>query len=112
MRILFIVDPLEKLQLAGDTSYALMLEASRRDHEVWTCELEHLGLEHDDPIAEAQLTLVRPASRPDEAFSVEERTPIPLEAFDLVLMRKDPPVDVSYLHATWLLDQARDKTLV
>jgi len=112
MRVLFIVDPLDRLALAGDTSYALMLEASRRDHEVWTCQIDHLGLEHDDPIADAQLTLVRAATRPAEAFSVEERTPIPLEAFDLVLMRKDPPVDVAFLQATWLLEQARGRTLV
>jgi glutathione synthase len=112
MRILFIVDPLERLALAGDTSYALMLEAQRRDHEVWTCQIDHLGLEHDDPVAEAQLTLVRPAATPEEAFSAEDRTPIPLEAFDIVMMRKDPPVDVAYLHATWILEQARGKTLL
>jgi glutathione synthase len=112
VRILFIVDPLERLALAGDTSYALMLEAQRRDHEVWTCQIEHLGLEHDDPVAEAQLTQVAPASHASEAFSVEDRTPIPLEAFDIVMMRKDPPVDVAYLHATWILEQARGKTVL
>jgi glutathione synthase len=112
MRVLVIVDPLDRLDLAGDTSYALMLEAQRRDHEVWTCGVEHLGLEHDDPVADARLTVVSPATTPAEAFSLEDRTPIPLEAFDLVLMRKDPPVDVTYLHATWLLDLARAKTTV
>jgi glutathione synthase len=112
VRILFIVDPLEQLGLAGDTSYALMLEASRRDHEVWTCQLEHLGLEHDDPVAEAQLTAVSDARTAADAFSVEEPTPIPLEAFDIVMMRKDPPVDVAYLHATWILEQARGRTLL
>ncbi len=112
MRVLVVLDPLDKLALAGDTSYALMLEASRRDHEVWTCQPEHLGLEHDDPVADAQLTLVRPASRADEAFSCEDRTPIPLEAFDVVMMRQDPPVDVAYLHATWILEHARGRTLL
>ncbi|HVK76588.1 MAG TPA: glutathione synthase [Kofleriaceae bacterium] len=112
MRLLFIVDPLDRLALAGDTSYALMLEAQRRDHEVWTCQIEHLGLEHDDPIAEARLTLVRAAATPADAFSVEPQVSIPLEAFDMVLMRKDPPVDVAYLQATWILEQARGKTLL
>jgi glutathione synthase len=112
VRLLFIIDPLEKLGLAGDTSYALMVEASRRDHEIWTCQIEHLGLEHDDPVAAAQLTLVREADTPTEAFSVESRVPIPLDAFDMVLMRKDPPVDVNYLHATWILEQARGRTLL
>jgi len=112
VRLLFVIDPLARLDLAGDSSYALMLEAQRRDHEVWTCQIEHLGLEHDDPIAEAQLTLVRPAGGPAEAFSPEPRVSIPLEAFDVVLMRKDPPVDVAYLHATWILEQARGRTLL
>ena len=112
MRVLFVVDPLDRLQLAGDTSYALMLEAQRRDHEVWTCGIEHLALEHDDPVADAQLTVVADGATPDEAFSCEDRAPIPLEAFDLVLMRKDPPVDTAYLHATWLLDLAKAKTTV
>jgi glutathione synthase len=112
MRILFIVDPLPLLALAGDTSYALMLEAARRGHELWTCQIDHLGLEHEDPIAEAQPTHVRLAPTPAEAFSVDERTPIPLEAFDMVLMRKDPPVDVDFLQATWILERARGKTLL
>ncbi|RMH41529.1 MAG: glutathione synthase [Deltaproteobacteria bacterium] len=112
MRFLFIVDPLDRLDLAGDTSYALMLEAASRGHEVWTCQPEHLSLEHDDPVAAAQRTAVGLADAPQDAFRAEERATIPIEAVDAVLMRKDPPVDVAYLHATWLLDRARDKTLV
>jgi len=112
MRILVVLDPLRELELEGDSSYALMLEASRRDHEIWTCQTRHLGLEHEDPIAEAQLTQVRPGHTADEAFTVESRTPVPLEVFDIVLMRVDPPVDQEYLQATWLLEHARGKTHV
>jgi glutathione synthase len=57
-------------------------------------------------------TAVQPADTPAAAFAVGERTPIPLETFDCVLMRKDPPVDVAYLQATWLLERARGKTLL
>ena len=89
-----------------------MLESARRGHEVWTCLAGDLGLEHDDAIADAQATTVRPATTPAAAFSVDERAQVPLEAFDMVLMRKDPPVDVNYLHATWILDHARGKTLL
>ncbi len=112
MRILFILDPLEGLELAGDTSYALMLEAASRSHEVWTCQPAHLSLEHDDAVAAAQPTEVRSAGTPHEAFFVEDRAPIPLEAVDVVMMRVDPPVDVDYLQTTWILDRARDKTLI
>ena len=112
MRTLFVVDPLDRLGLAGDSSYALMLECARRGHEVWTCQIDHLGLEHDDAIADAVPTIVRPAATADEAFRTEARAPLPLDAFDMVLMRKDPPVDTAYLHATWILEHARGKTLL
>jgi glutathione synthase len=112
MRFLFILDPLAALELEGDSSYALMLETARRDHEIWTCQVGELALEHDDPIADARLTLVKAGNTPAEAFSVEQTTPIPLEAFDVVMMRKDPPVNVEYLQATWILERARGKTLL
>jgi glutathione synthase len=112
VRLLFIVDPLDRLSLAGDTSYALMLEAAARGWEVWTCQLEHLGLEGDEAVAEAVPTLVTAADTPREAFSVDARAVHRLAWFDAVLMRKDPPLDVSYLHATWILDHAHGKTLL
>ena len=112
MRLLFIVDSVGELDIDGDTSYALMLEASRRGHEIWTCGVEHLGLEHDDPVTSAQHTMVRSGKVAREAFVLDERTRIPLEAFDSVWMRKDPPLDMAYLHATWILERARGKTLV
>lgn len=112
MRCLFIVDPLDRLQLAGDTSYALMLEAAARNWEVWTCQLEHLGLVGDDAVVDAVPTKVVEAATPLQAFSVGAPVYQRLAAFDMVLMRKDPPLDVSYLHATWILDHARGKTLL
>ena len=112
MRVLFILDPLDKLGLAGDTSYALMLEAAARGWDVWTCQLEHLGLVGDDPVVDAVPTIVMPALTPAEAFVVETRVFKRLAEFDIVLMRKDPPFDVSYLHATWILEYARGKTLL
>jgi glutathione synthase len=112
VRLLFIVDPLERLALAGDSSYALMLEAAARGWDVWTCQLEHLGLVGDDAVCEAAPTTVMQATRPAEAFQLEPSSFRRLADFDVVLMRKDPPVDVSYLHATWILDHARGKTLL
>jgi len=112
VKLLFIVDPLDRLSLAGDTSYALMLEAATRGWEVWTCELEHLGLDGDDAVVDAVPTQVRDAATPRDAFATGERVYRRLADFDAVMMRKDPPVDVNYLHATWILDHARGKTLL
>lgn len=112
MRILVIMDSPDALDLSGDTSYALMLEAARRSHEIWTCSPGDLGLEHDAPVADAQPTQVRAAQTAAEAFAFEPRTMLPLDAFDAVLMRKDPPVNIAYLHATWLLERARGRTVL
>ncbi len=112
MRLLFIIDPLDRLSLAGDTSYALMLEAAARGWDVWTCQLEHLGLKGNDAVVDAVPTIVTPALTPAHAFQIEARVHRRLADFDVVLMRKDPPLDVSYLHATWILDHARGKTVL
>jgi glutathione synthase len=112
VRLLFIVDPLDRLALAGDSSYALMLEAAARGWDVWTCQIENLGLVGDDAVCDAARTVVMSAARPAEAFQIEAATPHRLAEFDVVLMRKDPPLDVAYLHATWILDHARGKTLL
>jgi len=112
VRCLFILDPLDRLALAGDTSYALMLEAAARGWDVWTCQIEHLGLASNDAVVDAVPTIVMPATTPAEAFQTEARAYRRLADFDIVMMRKDPPVDVAYLHATWILDHARGKTLL
>jgi len=112
VKALFILDPLEKLGLAGDTSYGLMLEAAARSWEIWTCQLEHLGLEGNDAVVDAVPTKVIDAAMSAQAFTTGERAGRRLGDFDIVMMRKDPPVDVNYLHATWILDHARGKTLL
>jgi glutathione synthase len=112
MKILFVLDELTKLDLAGDTSYALMLETVAREHELWTCQVGHLGLEGDDAVAEAVPTRVREAQSPDDAFDVGERKLLSLAEFGAVFMRADPPLNVEYLHATWILDHARGKTVL
>ncbi len=112
MKLLFIVDRLESFQLAGDTSYALMLEAARRGWEVWSCQIEHLDLVHDDAVADVRPTQVVDAATPADAFTLGDAASRSLGDFDMVLMRKDPPVDIAFLHATMILEHARGKTLL
>ena len=59
MKLLFVMDPLARIQIAGDTTFALMLEAQTRGHEIWFCEPRHLGLEHDRAGAAAWPVTVR-----------------------------------------------------
>ncbi|MEZ4369088.1 MAG: hypothetical protein R2939_22815, partial [Kofleriaceae bacterium] len=112
MRHLFLHDALDRLDLARDTSYARMLAAVARGDAVATCQLEHLGLEHDQAVAQAAPTEVRAGATAATAFSVGARARTPLAGFDVVWMRKDPPLDTAYLHATWILEHARGQTLL
>ena len=59
MKFLFVMDPLARIQIAGDTTFALMLEAQTRGHEIWFCEPRHLGLEHERAGAAAWPVTVR-----------------------------------------------------
>lgn len=112
MQLLCVLDPFSQLELEGDTTYALLLEAARRGYDCWTCQVADIGLDHDRPVAEARRTGVVLADTPAEAFTVGDAEWRPIESFDAVLMRTDPPVNAEYLHATLVLERARGKTVL
>ena len=110
MRHLFIVDPLAGFDVEKDTSIALMREAARRNHEVFACEVNHLGI---GPGAAPLASRVELEVRED----VDWYTEGPLRAevlsnFDVVWMRKDPPYDIDYFFVTHLLSLVPAPTLV
>ncbi|WP_244814554.1 glutathione synthase [Caballeronia sp. Lep1P3] len=109
MDILFIADPLERFKIYKDTTYAMMAEAARRGHALYACEPQHLAWTGSAVEADVR----RIAIVGDEAdsarspwFSAEAPQSLPLTRFGAVLMRKDPPFDLEYVNATWLLDIA------
>lgn len=110
MKILSVMDPLARINIAGDTTFAIMLEAQSRGHEVWFCEPPHLGLEHERPVAGAWPVTVRRV--PGDHYLLGPQATVPLDSFDVVLMRKDPPFDLDYYFATLILERARGSTLL
>ncbi len=109
MRSLFVMDPLEKIQIDGDSTWMLMRESQRRGWPVAFCTPAQMGFEHDRPFANVQSVTCLDAS---PWFSVEPVERTPLEAFDVIWMRKDPPFDMDYVFCTYLLDLVADKTCV
>lgn len=103
MRILFVMDPLDGINIAKDTTFAFLLEAQRRGHEVWICEARLISATGAGAIARAQRVVVQRVEGAHYRVEAEER--VPLSDFRAVLMRKDPPFDMGYLYATYLLDQ-------
>jgi glutathione synthase len=105
MKLAFILDPLEHLKAYKDSSVAMMRAAQARGHEVSAIMRPALtwrgGAVH---AAASRLTV-----REDHHDWFEAQAPVeaPLDAFDAVLMRQDPPFDMEYVAATWLLERAQ-----
>jgi glutathione synthase len=110
MKLLFVMDPLARIQIATDSTFAMMCAAQSRKHEIWFCEPRHLGLEHDEVIARAWPVTVQRV--PGDHYILGPQATVPLRSCHAVFMRKDPPIDLDYYFATLLLERARGKTLL
>jgi glutathione synthase len=109
MDILFIADPLARFKIYKDTTYAMMAEAARRGHTLYTCEPRHLAWTGGAVEASAQRFEIvgdEADSHREPWFAADEAAPRALTSFGAVLMRKDPPFDMEYVTSTWLLELA------
>ena len=120
MKFAFIIDPIARLDPGHDTSVALMEAAQALGHEVWMTEASQLAVVSGKAWATLTPVQLQPVQLQDgkwiavqDWFSLGDRTFQPLEAMNAVFMRTDPPVDVPYLYATYILDYVDPaKTLV
>ncbi len=105
MRFLFIVDPLPSLKASKDSSIAMMRAAQARRHEVWATTVDALAWMTDAGV-QADALRLQVADDDQPWFAEVARATLRLADVDAVLMRKDPPFDIEYVTATWLLEQA------
>jgi glutathione synthase len=105
MKLLFIADPLDSFKIYKDSTYAMMVEAARRGHELYFALQEGLMWKGGRVLGEcSRLTLT---GAKDGWYRTEAPKEAPLADFGAVLMRKDPPFDVEYVASTWLLERAQ-----
>ena len=105
------MDPLASINIAGDSSFALMLTAQARGHRVFHYGPEALNYREGRVWAEAHPVTVRRAE--GDHFTLGDPAQLDLgEEADVVLMRQDPPFDLGYITATHLLERIADRTLV
>ena len=104
MKLAFILDPLDQLKTAKDSSLAIMHEALSRGHQVF------VSLQHDLFLRHGQAKLVTKPWTFNGSMSVvgESQESLPT-AFDALIMRKDPPFDNEYLYSTYLLEIAANQ---
>jgi glutathione synthase len=100
LRLLYVMDPMSRVLVDKDTTFAFQFEGQKRGHEQYHCEPQELFVERTVPHATVRRVEVERAAVPFHLF--EART-VPLGAFDVVFMRKDPPFDMAFFFATHLL---------
>jgi glutathione synthase len=104
------MDPIERINIRGDSTFALLLEAQKRGHALSYYTPDKLSLRGDELVAPVQVLAVR--DEVGDHFTLGEPHREPLAAFDIVLLRQDPPFDLAYITSTHLLERLQPKTLV
>ena len=105
MKILFVADPLDSFKIYKDSTYAMMVEAAKRGHELHFALQDGVMWKEKRVIAETVPLSLTDGGEPWYRTGQPRRSS--LAAFEAVLMRKDPPFDGEYLTSTWLLELAQ-----
>jgi glutathione synthase len=109
------MDPLDQINVAGDSTFALMLAAQARGHQLFHYQAEDLNWSDGRLWTKAHPVTVQQPSTPGAGDHFRFDAPVSLDLgdeADVVLMRQDPPFDLGYITATHLLERVADKTLV
>ena len=104
------MDPIERINITGDSTFALLLEAQARGHRLLYYTPDRLTLDGARVLARAQPLKVRDVQGDHAALGEMQR--IDLTDVDVVLMRQDPPFDLAYVTTTHLLERIHPATLV
>lgn len=102
MKIGILMDPLDRIKPLKDSTVAISLEAGRRGWPVYTFTQEEVWLENGKVYAAAKR--IEANDSLDAWYTLMEDTVIDLASMDVVLMRRDPPFDMNYIYATYLLE--------
>ena len=106
-----LMDDISSIKPIKDSSFAMMLEAQKRGWEIFTFDTPDMFYKDGIVFANARKTLVRDSEQ--DWYECEDIEALPLNSIDIVFMRKDPPFDMDYIYATYLLEQAENSgTLV
>jgi glutathione synthase len=104
------MDPVETIKPAGDSTVALMLEATRRGHSL--AYFTPAGLSQTGEAITARCAPIGVRDAPGAWYTLGKAEPADLSGFDVVLLRQDPPFDMAYVASTFMLERLQPATLV
>jgi glutathione synthase len=121
LKVAIQMDSMETVNIDGDSSFALMLEAQARGHALWHYEVRHMSLRegvtrpHGGKRAERLFARACPVTvqrKAGDHYKFGDMAELDLATMDVVLMRQDPPFDMAYITATHMLEHIQPETLV
>jgi len=102
------MDPISNIKTYKDSTFAMMLEAQRRDYCLYYMEIDDLFMKSETPMAKVKQVEVMDNTENWYHFISEEQE-IDLSSLNVILMRKDPPFDMQYIYATYILEFAEKR---
>jgi glutathione synthase len=110
LKIAVQMDPIQKINIKGDSTFALLLEAQKRGHALSYYTPDRLAQSQDGLFASVETLSVR--DQAGDHFTLGESKRTKLSDFDVILLRQDPPFDLSYITTTHMLERIHPQTLV
>jgi len=110
LRVACQMDPIERIDIRGDSTFAILLEAERRGHEIFYYTPPNLALDGDRLLARGQRLSV--IDKVGDHYRLGRASRESLADWDVVLLRQDPPFDMAYITTTHLLERIHPRTLV
>jgi glutathione synthase len=110
LRVAVQMDPIDRIDIVGDSTFALLLEAQQRGHDIFYYTPADLSLQGDRLLARGQSLKVE--DKHGAHFELTAPRVENLADLDVVLLRQDPPFDMAYITTTYLLERIHPKTLV
>ncbi|HEY0600735.1 glutathione synthase [Brevundimonas sp.] len=111
LRVAIQMDPIEAVNIESDTTFLQAMEAQNRSYPVWIYDFRTLALEDGRLTCRARPVTLRPTVGDHFTYGDEVRLDLSADV-DVILMRQDPPFDMAYVTATYLLETVHPKTLV
>ena len=102
-----VMDPIESIKPWKDSSLAMMLEAQRRDWQIYYFQQKDLYF--DKGVAKGQYQILSLQDDNEDWFEIKQSGTCDLAELDAILMRKDPPFDLEYIYSTYMLEQAEEQ---
>ncbi len=109
LKLVFVLDPLQKLSWSDDTSCSIIAEACKRNYDTFALEMENTFLKNSEVLASVKKIQI---AAPAGICILEEIKEFKLAGADVIFVRKEPPFDSEYLYLTQLLELIKNETFI